>query len=505
MHDLAPVLAGPRADVDHVVGYPDRLLVVLDDQDGVAEVPQPHERLDEALVVALVEPDGGLIEDVQDPDQAAADLGGEPDALGLAARQAPGVAVQREVVEADVEEEAHPGLDLLEDRLGDHPVPFGQLEGPDHLGRLRQGQRAQLVDVATIDGHPEGQRQQAGPVAHRAVHLTHVALDLLTRRVGLGLGVPALQVGDGAFVAGVVAAGAAVAVLVPDVHPLVAGAGEQQLAVLVRQLPPRGIDRDVVVLGHGFDEALEVLAVAARPRGDGAVGQAEVGVGHDQLGVDLELGAEAVTGRAGAVRGVEREVAGGQLAVRGAAGGARQVLAEGQDLPFLVPEARAVAGDQLDLRRAVGELQGRLQRVGQAALDAVAEHQPVDDDLDGVHLVAGQLGALGGQLGQLADLAVEADAGEALRGQVGEQGVVGALAAPHHGGQHLEPGPLGQIEDPVDDLLGRLAVDDGPVLRAVRDTDAGVQQPEVVVDLGDRPDGGAGVARGALLVDRDGR
>ena len=38
--DLAAVLAGSRPDVDDVVGDADRLLVVLDDEDGVAEVAQ---------------------------------------------------------------------------------------------------------------------------------------------------------------------------------------------------------------------------------------------------------------------------------------------------------------------------------------------------------------------------------------------------------------------------------------------------------------------------------
>ena len=37
-HDLAAVLAGARPDVDDVVGHTDRLLVVLHDEDGVAEV-----------------------------------------------------------------------------------------------------------------------------------------------------------------------------------------------------------------------------------------------------------------------------------------------------------------------------------------------------------------------------------------------------------------------------------------------------------------------------------
>ena len=38
--DLAAVLAGARADVDHVVGDADGVLVVLDDQHGVADVAQ---------------------------------------------------------------------------------------------------------------------------------------------------------------------------------------------------------------------------------------------------------------------------------------------------------------------------------------------------------------------------------------------------------------------------------------------------------------------------------
>ena len=40
----AAVLAGARPEVDHVVGGADRLLVVLDDDDGVAEIAQPGER-----------------------------------------------------------------------------------------------------------------------------------------------------------------------------------------------------------------------------------------------------------------------------------------------------------------------------------------------------------------------------------------------------------------------------------------------------------------------------
>ena len=155
------------------------------------------------------------------------------------------------------------------------------------------------------------------------------------------------------------------------------------------------------------------------------------------------------------------------------------------------------------LGRAAGQLQGGLDRLGQPLAHVGPADQAVDDDLDGVHLVAGQVDV--GPLGELERHAVDPDAGEALLGQVVEEGAVLALAAPHHGGHDLEAGPLGQLEDAVDDLLGGLARHGPPADRAVGMADAGIQKAQVVVDLGDGPDGRAGVAGGRLLVDGDGR
>ena len=76
---------------------------MLDHDDGVAEVAEPDQRLDEALVVALVQADRWLVEDVEHPDQSRPDLGGEPDPLRLSPGQGGGAAAQGQVVEADVE------------------------------------------------------------------------------------------------------------------------------------------------------------------------------------------------------------------------------------------------------------------------------------------------------------------------------------------------------------------------------------------------------------------
>jgi hypothetical protein len=89
-NDLAAMHAGAGADVDHIVGGADGILVMLDHDDRVAEVAQVLERFQQPGIVALMQADGGLIEHVKHAGQAGADLRGEPDALAFAARQRAG-------------------------------------------------------------------------------------------------------------------------------------------------------------------------------------------------------------------------------------------------------------------------------------------------------------------------------------------------------------------------------------------------------------------------------
>ena len=53
----AAVHPGSRTHVEDVVGAVDRLLVVLDDDDGVADIAQVFEGVEEAAVVALMQTD----------------------------------------------------------------------------------------------------------------------------------------------------------------------------------------------------------------------------------------------------------------------------------------------------------------------------------------------------------------------------------------------------------------------------------------------------------------
>ncbi len=125
----AAVDAGARPHVDDVIGGADRLLVVLDDEHGVAEVAQALQRVEQARVVALVQADGRLVEDVEHADSERADLRRQADALRLAARERGRGAVERQVVEPDVHEEATRVGDLAQDALGDLGLALVELSG----------------------------------------------------------------------------------------------------------------------------------------------------------------------------------------------------------------------------------------------------------------------------------------------------------------------------------------------------------------------------------------
>jgi hypothetical protein len=455
------------------------------------------------VVVPLVQPDRRLVQHVEHADEPRADLGGQPDALRLATRERARGAVQREVVQADVEQEAQPGLHLLEHRPGDHGLAVAEPQPAQELRAVGHRQRADVGDgllavLGVLQGDGEDLGLEPGALARGARHLAHVALVLLPHVLRLGGRQPAVQERHHALVVGVVRALAAVAVVVAHVH-LVVGAVQHDLLDLGRQPPPRGVHPEADAVGQRLQQPGEVIrGLPVGPGRDGALAQRQLVVGHHELGVDLLAGAQARARLARAVRGVERERAGLQVVhAQLVPVGAGHPLGEAA-LAVLV-----VLGQVHELQHhdPVGQPQTGLHRVGEPLLGRRLDGEPVDHDLDVVLLLLLQLGGID----QRVDHAVHPDPRVALRLQGREQVGVLPLAAAYHGSEHLEPGALDHRQHLVHDLLGGLLADRTATLRAVRPARPGVQQPQVVIHLGDGADRRARVAAGGLLVDRDGR
>ena len=78
--------------------------------------------------------------------QAGADLGGQPDALRLAAAERAALAVEREIAEADVFQKAEPRPDFLDDLVRDFFLELGQFKIREKFVRRFHRQRANVHD-----------------------------------------------------------------------------------------------------------------------------------------------------------------------------------------------------------------------------------------------------------------------------------------------------------------------------------------------------------------------
>ncbi|MDT4830208.1 hypothetical protein FQZ97_636620 [compost metagenome] len=450
---MAAVHARARAHVDHVVGAADHVLVVLHHQHRVAQVAQVLQRGDEAVVVALVQADAGLVEHVHHAGQAAADLARQADALGLATAERVGAAVQAQVVQAHIVEEFQPLADLVDHARGDVALGARQLQAREIGQRFAQRDVADLVDrlflLAFAHEHVARFLAQARAAALRAGLGGAVAGQLFAHVGAVGLAVAALEVADDAF-EGVLLVDLFAGALprfecVAELDLFFARAVEQHLLHRFGQRFPGRIGAEFVVRRQAFDHG-EVVAVAPVPALDGAAGQAERGEGDHALGVEHLRVAQAVAAGAGAHGRVEREQPRLQLAHGVAADRAGEL---GRETVF----GAAVHFDRDGA--ALGQAQRGLEAFGQALSLRVGALFFGRTHLDAVdhHVDVVFLGLLQRRQGVgLQHLAVDAEAHIALGLHVGEQLQELALLLARHGRHDHEARVLRQGQHRVHHL-----------------------------------------------------
>ncbi len=319
----------------------------------------------------------------------------------------------------------------------------------------------------------------------------HVLLDLGPNSGRLGVAVAPLEHRHDPLVAAAPGVARAFAGQLEG-HLAIAAAVEDHLAHALRQLAPRLVEGEAELARQGGDHPHAPRLGARGPGGDSACLDRSRRIGDDLVLVDAHERAEPRARGARAVGTVEGEEPRRDLGQARAALRARVALRQ-----RLLGEAL-----RRDHHQAAAHLERGLDRVGEPALDLGLDHQPIDHDVDRVLLLLVELGRLAAQLDRLA---VDAGTHEALPGDLLELLAVFALLAAHVGGVDHQPRAGGERQDAIDHLLHGLGANLVAAARAVRHADRRVEQPQVIVDLGDRSDRRARVLRHRLLLDRDGR
>ncbi|CAI08312.1 hypothetical protein ebB135 [Aromatoleum aromaticum EbN1] len=374
---------------------------MLDDDHRVAEVAKLAQRAEQPVIVTLVQADRRLVEHVHDARQARTDLAREADALGFAPRQRIGRAIERQVVEPDVDQEAQAVRDFLDDLAGDEPAVAAQRKLVEKAFAVAERHPAHGMDRLTADQHVAGFGAQSRAHAAGARVRCAVLGEFLAHCCRIGFAIAPLEVRDDPFermflgdrtpVVGEIAEG--------DFAP--PGTVQHDFAHFFGQLAERCIDVETV-MRRKAREHLEVELVAPVPAADRAGRQRQIGM-HDDAGRIEEIDlAQTVALRARAGGIVERKQAGFEFGERVAADRAREACGK-QVLDAAV---------DLDCDRAtVGMGQRRLEGFGDAPALVAAHLEPVDDHLDRVPPAFLERG----QGVEFADRAIDAHAHEALR------------------------------------------------------------------------------------------
>src|SRR6267378_4315810 len=235
-----------------------------------------------------METDGRLVEHVQRIDEVRAKGVGEGDPLRLAPRQGARQPVEGEVAQADVVHERDAGRELRQDVHRYRALKRRQLEHRDPVTQPTNRERDDVRDgpAAHTDRQRFGfePRAAAGGADFRELVLPQEDADVLL----VPLRLETLEEWEHA-------------------EESTAGAVEQEMTGLPRQVLPRRIERDSLRPCGLAQDATAALVARLGPRIERTLRQALPGVGDDERFVVLQDGAEAIASGAGAPRVVERE------------------------------------------------------------------------------------------------------------------------------------------------------------------------------------------------------
>ena len=102
--------AGPRPNVDDVIGSANRFLVVLDNDHGIANIAKVFKSVDQSDIISLMQADARLIEYIANTNQGRAYLCGQSNPLCLATRERTASPIQRQIIQSHIDHELQPML-----------------------------------------------------------------------------------------------------------------------------------------------------------------------------------------------------------------------------------------------------------------------------------------------------------------------------------------------------------------------------------------------------------
>ena len=152
-HHAPAAATRARSEIEHVCRAAYRVLVVLHHHQGIALGLQLLQRGQQHAVVARVQADSGLVEDVAHAAQVRAQLRREADALRLTTGERGRGASERQIAEPDFVEKGQARFQFRDQVARDLGFAPAGLELAEELAQLRDGKLDQVGDRALAVAH----------------------------------------------------------------------------------------------------------------------------------------------------------------------------------------------------------------------------------------------------------------------------------------------------------------------------------------------------------------
>jgi hypothetical protein len=176
---------------------------------------------------------------------------------------------------------------FFHNRAGDRRVETRFAVGPERQ-RLQKSQRRrhrhldELADVLAADGHGERLRLEPASAARGARRFDHELLELDAHRIGGGFAIAALDERQHAFPRALIFAVEFLGVQ-PERHLAAGGAEQHDIAHFLREIAPRRVEIELVLLGERRQHRLAQVAGRLAPRQDHTLEDRDARVAQDQL------------------------------------------------------------------------------------------------------------------------------------------------------------------------------------------------------------------------------
>ena len=274
---MTAVHTGAGTDVHHMVSGTNGVFVVLDNDQGVAEVAQPLERRQQAVIVTLVQSDARFIQDIENTGESGTDLCGQTDPLRLASRKGHRRPIQAEIVQTHIQQEPQTHADLSQHEVTDLNLTGRQQwlatfrgANPHQLFNPFKGladtHRRELRDPERTDAHCQSLGPQPLASAAAAGNKLQIFLQLLPLRFTTGITKLPLQDRQNPLKRACVPSTLAVTTVGLNQNRF-ATAVQQNIALLVTEVLPGRLDLESEGFTHRIEKREVIGVVLLGPGG----------------------------------------------------------------------------------------------------------------------------------------------------------------------------------------------------------------------------------------------